>query len=66
MVKKIADFNYRTAAAELEKLLAALQDPDIQIEEATRLHARGTKLVDELEAYLLQAENKVHSHTEAG
>lgn len=61
MTKKEA-FNYRDKAAELEALVAQLQDPDIQIDEATKLHAVGLKLIAELEAYLKQAEVEVHRH----
>jgi len=55
-------FNYRDKAAELENIVAQLQDPDIQIDEATKLHAAGLKLIDELETYLKQAEVEVHRH----
>jgi exodeoxyribonuclease VII small subunit len=62
MAKKTEDFDYRSKAAELEKLLGTLQDPDIQIDEATKLHAEGLKLITELETYLKQAENEVRKH----
>lgn len=62
MAKKIEDFDYRTKAEELEKIVTALQNPDIQIDEATKLHADGLKLVSELEAYLNQAEITVKKH----
>jgi exonuclease VII small subunit len=39
-----------------------LQNPDIQIDEATKLHAAGLKLVTELEGYLQQAEVEVKKH----
>ena len=42
--------------------MAALQNPDIQIDEATKLHADGLKLVGELETYLNQAEITVKKH----
>jgi len=62
MVKKIGDFDYRTKAEELERIVASLQSPDIQIDEATKLHAAGLKLVGELEEYLNQAEITVKKH----
>ena len=62
MAKKANDFDYRAKAAELEAVLASLQDPDIAIDEATKLHASGMKLVAELETYLKQAENDVRKH----
>lgn len=56
-------FDYRKKAAELEAVVAKLQDPDIQIDEAVTLHAQGLKLVAELETYLTQAENEIKKHT---
>ena len=61
MAKKV-EFNYGEKAAELEEIVARLQNPDIQIDEATKLHAAGLELVDELEAYLKQAEIEVRRH----
>lgn len=55
-------FNYHKKSSELENIVAQLQDPDIQIDEATKLHAAGLKLIDELEAYLKQAEVEVRRH----
>ena len=60
-----ADFDYGTKAAELEQVLVQLQNPDIQIDEATRLHAAGLKLISELEQYLQQAEIEVKKHVAA-
>ena len=62
MAKKTDEFDYRKKAAELEAIVADLQNPDIQIDEATKLHAAGLKLVAELEAYLNQAEVAVKKH----
>jgi exodeoxyribonuclease VII small subunit len=62
MAKKIEDFDYRAKAEELERIVVALQNPDIQIDQATKLHAAGLKLVGELEAYLNQAEITVKKH----
>jgi len=62
MTKTIGEFDYAKKAAELEQIVANLQDPDIQIDEATKLHAAGLKLVKELETYLNQAEIVVKKH----
>lgn len=56
------DFDYSAKAAELERIVAELQNPDIDIADATKLHAAGLKLVDELETYLKQAEIEVRKH----
>lgn len=62
MANKASEFNYREKAEELERIVAALQSPDIEIDEATKLHVEGLKLVGELEAYLNQAEIMVKKH----
>jgi exodeoxyribonuclease VII small subunit len=65
MAKKTDEFDYREKADELERIVAELQDPDIQIDEATKLHAAGLKLIEELEVYLNQAETEVKKHTQS-
>jgi exodeoxyribonuclease VII small subunit len=62
MAKKAEEFDYREKADELERIIMALQDPAIQIDEATKLHAAGLRLVSEMEAYLNQAEIVVKKH----
>jgi exodeoxyribonuclease VII small subunit len=61
MAKK-TEFDYSAKAAELERIITDLQNPDIDIADATKLHAAGLKLIDELEAYLKQAEVTVKKH----
>lgn len=65
MAKKV-EFDYRAKVTELERIVAELQNPDIQIDEATKLHAEGLKLIGELEAYLNQAEVEVKRHVAPG
>lgn len=62
MAKQSETFDYRKKADELEKIVAELQNPDIQIDEATKLHAAGLKLIEEIETYLNQAEIEVKKH----
>ena len=62
---KQTTFDYRAKADELERIVTQLQNPDIQIDEATKLHAAGLKLVTELEKYLNQAEIEVRKHLSA-
>lgn len=52
-------FDYRAKAAALDEVVAGMQNPDIQIDEATKLHAQGLKIIAELETYLTQAEVEV-------
>lgn len=62
MAKKSDTVDYQAKSAELEQVLADLQNPDIQIDEATKLHTAGLQLIAELETYLKQAENEVRKH----
>lgn len=62
MAKKTDEFDYRAKAAELEQIVSDLQSADIQIDDATKLHSAGLKLIGELEAYLNQAEVDVKKH----
>lgn len=62
MAKKNETFDYQAKAAELERIVADLQDPDIDIAAATKLHAAGRKLAAELEKYLAEAEIEVRKH----
>jgi exodeoxyribonuclease VII small subunit len=51
--------NYQDLNSELEEVLAKLQSPDIQVDEAVKLYEQGLKLAAELEKQLKQAENKI-------
>jgi exodeoxyribonuclease VII small subunit len=66
VAKKIEAFNYKDKAAQLERVVADLQNPDIDIDEATKLHAAGLKLIQELETYLQKAEMEVRKHVSGG
>lgn len=50
---------YQTLHAQLETVLAKLQDPELEVDEAIKLYEQGAKLVAQLEAYLQKAENKL-------
>lgn len=51
--------DYTTLSTELDTILAKLQDPAIDVEEAVDLYERGMKLIVRLEKHLAQAENKL-------
>lgn len=51
--------NYQTLSAELDTVLAKLQDPNVLVDEAVTLYEQGTKLVGQLEKHLKSAENKL-------
>lgn len=48
--------DYAKTMAELEEVLARLQDAGTPLDEAMRLHEKGKKLVAALEEYLKDAE----------
>ena len=51
--------NYRALNAELDEILDKLQNGDLDIDESIKLYERGTKLIDSLQDYLKNAQNKV-------
>ena len=51
--------DYQTLSRDLEAVLAALQRPDVQVDEAVKLYEQGLKLAAALEAHLKLAENKI-------
>lgn len=51
--------DYQTMQTELDAVLADLQRPDVQVDEAVKLYEEGLKLVKQLTAHLEQAENKL-------
>ncbi len=54
-----ATATYQEMTAQLEAILAKLQQPDIGIDEAVKLYEQGLKLVRALEKHLKQAENTI-------
>jgi len=50
---------YQTLQQELEQVLAALQAPDVQIDDAVQLYEQGLTLVAALQQHLAKAENKI-------
>ncbi len=51
--------DYVTLSSQLEGVLAALQRPDVQVDEAVKLYEQGLQLVSRLEKYLTDAQNKI-------
>jgi exodeoxyribonuclease VII small subunit len=51
--------DYQTLSQELESVLTALQQPDVQVDEAVKLYEQGLKLATALEVHLKRAENKI-------
>jgi exodeoxyribonuclease VII small subunit len=63
MPKKTETFDYAAKSTELERIVTELQNPEIDIAEATALHTAGIKLIGELEAYLTKAEIEIRKIT---
>lgn len=59
--KKTDVKDYQTLNIELDEILAALQQPDVRVDQAVQLYERGLQLVKELEAHLKQAENSIQA-----
>jgi exodeoxyribonuclease VII small subunit len=51
--------DYQTLELELDEVLAKLQQPGIQVDEAVSLYEKGLQLINQLEKHLQQAENKI-------
>ncbi len=51
--------DYQTLNNELDEIMAKLQAEDLSVDEAVASYERGVELVNELQAYLEEAENKV-------
>lgn len=51
--------DYQALSTELDEVLAKLQQPDIQVDEAVRLYEQGLGLISLLDKHLKQAENKI-------
>ncbi len=54
-----AEPSYKELKAELDRILAALQHPDTDVDEALELHKQGQKALDALEKYLAGVTKKV-------
>jgi exodeoxyribonuclease VII small subunit len=55
--------DYRSMMAELQQLLADMQDDGLDIDAALTKYERGQKLIAELTKYLESAENKITKRT---
>lgn len=51
--------NYQKLNNRLDEVLAAMQAPDITVDEAVALYEEGSKLTDALREYLQEAEIKI-------
>lgn len=61
MADKTDTTNYHELSTELETVLSALQQPDVQVHDAVALYERGLKVIEQLETYVSQAEHKLET-----
>lgn len=55
--------DYQSLSAELESIIAKLQDERTSIDESLKLYEQANKLVSDLSQYLASAENRLNSIT---
>lgn len=55
----MSDTSYQSLSAELDAVLAKLQDPEVKVDDAVKLYEQGARLVAQLEKQLQTAENKL-------
>jgi exodeoxyribonuclease VII small subunit len=53
------DINYRQLSQELEMIIDQLQSGDLDIDQAIKQYEQGMNLIEQLQSYLKDAENKV-------
>jgi len=51
--------DYQRLSLDLDEVLAKLQQPNVQVDEAVKLYEQGLKLIAQLEKQLEQAENTI-------
>jgi exodeoxyribonuclease VII small subunit len=51
--------DYQVLSLELDEVLAKLQQPNVQIDEAVKLYEQGLLLINQLENHLEKAENTI-------
>ena len=56
---KVTDLSYEQALAELETIVAALEQGDVALEKSIEIYSRGEALKDHCEKLLNEAEAKV-------
>lgn len=65
MAKKIGriqdrtEISYQTLRERLDEVVLKLQDPACDVDEAVNLYEQALVIVDQLESYLVSAENRI-------
>ena len=55
----MAKKSYKQMKNELENIMAKLQDDDIDIDEAIKLHKQGSKVLSQMQNYLKEVKLKI-------
>jgi exodeoxyribonuclease VII small subunit len=56
---KSKEVNYQELKSELDEIMLSLQQEDLDVDKALEHYQRGLEIVQQLEAYLKDAENKI-------
>lgn len=59
MANKNDSVDYATLSSRLDEVVAAIQSPDVTVDEAVAHYKEGMELVASIEAYLKEAEHKI-------
>jgi exodeoxyribonuclease VII small subunit len=59
MAKPKQELNYQELKDELDEIMILLQQEDLDVDKALEHYQRGLQLVQQLESYLKDAENKI-------
>lgn len=59
MANKKPTKDYQSLSAELDEVVAHLQEPDVHVDQAVTLYEQGLQLIDQLQKQLHQAENTI-------
>lgn len=55
--------SYSSLKSQLDDLITQLQNPDVDIDEAIKLHGEATKIIKQLDTYLKDTELKIKKAT---
>jgi exodeoxyribonuclease VII small subunit len=59
VAKSKDEVNYQELKSELDQIMLSLQEEDLDVDKALEHYQRGLELVQQLETYLKDAENKI-------
>jgi exodeoxyribonuclease VII small subunit len=63
MSAKAKTTDYQTLSSQLDEVMAAIQAPDVTVDQALAYYQQGTELIAELQKQLKEAENHIKKIT---